>query len=219
MIETFRMVAKALGWKSEEVKAMTGHVLRPTGAQYLARCGVEYYKVQLFCRWGSDTILRYLREAPLEDSEAWVADSLKKASATEVLCQTAMTMNQESDEATFASKDVDQIISDALDARASEVLSLLDQRVDNVKDMIETLKAQRIKMDDHWAGELSRRFFPRFVLNFGSNKLHAVRDAQCTGCGFEWRNSKEHDLRYEVSGDVIRCEAPGCQKLFKRFES
>ena len=109
MIEAFRMVAKALGWKSEEVKAMTGHVLRPTGAQYLARCGVEYYKVQLFCRWGSDTILRYLREAPLEDSEAWVADSLKKASVTEVLCQTAMTMNQESDEATFASKNVDHL--------------------------------------------------------------------------------------------------------------
>ena len=39
MIETFRAVARNLGWKDDEVKALTGHTLRATGAQYLARCG------------------------------------------------------------------------------------------------------------------------------------------------------------------------------------
>ena len=57
MIDTFRLVARGLLWKDDEVKAVTCHILRSTGAQYLARCGIEFYKIQLFCRWGSDATL------------------------------------------------------------------------------------------------------------------------------------------------------------------
>lgn len=39
--------------------------MRVTGAQYLARIGVELHKIQLLGRWDSDIILRYVREAPL----------------------------------------------------------------------------------------------------------------------------------------------------------
>ena len=39
----------------ESVKGLTGHVLRRTGAQFMARMGVEYYKIQLLCRSGSDS--------------------------------------------------------------------------------------------------------------------------------------------------------------------
>ena len=51
MIDTFRLVARGLLWKDDEVKAVTCHILRSTGAQYLARCGIEFYK------WGSDATL------------------------------------------------------------------------------------------------------------------------------------------------------------------
>ena len=71
-LDCFRMVAKAVGWKDEGCKTITGHTLRCTGAQHIARLGVEYYKIQFFCRWGSGAILKYLRDIPLEGSEEWL---------------------------------------------------------------------------------------------------------------------------------------------------
>lgn len=216
MVETFRLVAKALNWKDEEVKAMTGHTLRASGAQYFARCGIEYYKIQLYCRWGSDTILRYLREAPLDDSEMWLTHSMRRDSLNEVMCQTALKLN--SDKRNVSDKDVERIVAAALETRATAILSAVEAKRDDIQDMIDSLLKTKIKMDDHWAGELARRFLPKFVVNLNSKKCHAVRDSQCTGCGFEWRNSKDHDLCYELGNDANKCEATGCQKLFKRFE-
>ena len=73
MIKAFRRVAIAKGLSEEEAQNITGHMLRPMGAQFMARKGIEFYKIQLFCRWGSDAIVRYLREVPLENAEKWLA--------------------------------------------------------------------------------------------------------------------------------------------------
>lgn len=218
MVETFRQVARKLGWKEAEVKGLSGHALRSTGAQYLARCGIEYYKIQLFCRWGSDTILRYLREAPLDNSEEWVADSLKKASVTEVLMNTSVQINRDQDGVAFKAQDVDRIVMEALKSRTSEVVKVLDEKKDEVKEIVDSLVKKKIEMDDHWAAELSRRFLPKFVVNMTSQKVHAVRDATHTCCGFEWRNSRDYDLRNQVDNDSVKCEKPACQKLFERFQ-
>lgn len=218
MVETFRQVAKALEWKEAEIKALTGHVLRATGAQYLARCGIEYYKIQLFCRWGSDTVLRYLRDAPLEDSQEWVPESLKKASVTEVLMKTSINLNKDKETLQFQGKDVDRIVMEALESRSAEVMDTLNTKVDEVQALIESLKEKKIAMDDHWALELSRRFLPKYVVNLSSQKIHVVRDATHTACGFEWRNSKDHVLKNEVDNDVVRCEKPACQKAFQRLQ-
>lgn len=72
MVKAFRRVAVALGLTEEEAQEITGHILRPMGAQLMARKGIEFYKIQLFCRWGSDVILKYLREVPLENSDQWL---------------------------------------------------------------------------------------------------------------------------------------------------
>jgi len=42
---------------------ITGHSLRPTGAQGLSRLGVDTWAVQLLGRWGSTAVLGYVREA------------------------------------------------------------------------------------------------------------------------------------------------------------
>ena len=55
----------------------------------------------------------------------------------------------------------------------------MDQRVDDVKTMIDSLSKAKIKMDDHWVGEPSQRFLPKFVVNLTSNKIQAVRDSEC----------------------------------------
>ena len=214
MIGTFRTLAKQLGWKEEQVKSMTGHVLRSTGAQYLAKCGIEFYKIQLFCRWGSDTVLRYLRDAPLEDSEPWIENSLRKASMTEVLCHTSLNINESGKP--VSPKDVEKIVNSALEARSEEIWNAVAEKKDDLEEMIESLRNKKIEMDLHWAGELSRRFLPKFVVNLNSGKCHAVRDSEATGCGHVWRGSRDHDFRYEIDNNADLCDKSGCQRLFKR---
>ena len=113
--------------------------------------------------------------------------------------------------------DIERIVTQALDAQSSDTLRLVGEKKEEILRMVESLKTQKIVMDDHWGGELSRRFLPKFVVNHKSHKIHAVRDAMCTGCGFEWRNSNDYELSNAVN-DYARCETPGCQKLFARYE-
>ncbi|CAE7849420.1 unnamed protein product [Symbiodinium microadriaticum] len=66
--DTFQDIAAALGLPlvlQNGARAYTGHSARATGAQFLATRGIELWRIQIFGRWGSDIILRYLREAPL----------------------------------------------------------------------------------------------------------------------------------------------------------
>lgn len=134
---------------------MTGHALRASGAQYLARCGVEYCKIQFYCRWGSDKILRYFHDAPLDDSAAWLTNSMKRDSSNEVMCQ-----NFNKDEQRVSEKDIEGIVCSALETRATAILSAVDKRKDDIEEMVSSLTRTKIKMDNHWAGELSRRFLP-----------------------------------------------------------
>lgn len=98
------------------------------------------------------------------------------------------------------------------------MIQTLDQKVDEVKEMVDSLQQKKILMDDHWAAELPRRFLPKYVVNMASLKVHAVRDSTHTACGFEWRNSKDYDLKRRVENDAVRCEKPACQKFFSRFQ-
>ena len=54
----------------------TGHALRVTGAQGLARAGLTEHVIALVARWGSATVLRYIRSAPLTSSFKLAAQAL-----------------------------------------------------------------------------------------------------------------------------------------------
>jgi len=66
-------IAVALGLVSNEstgAQRFSGHTFRVTGAMYLASCGIDIWRIQLHCRWGSSSVLRYVRLAPLSGSVA-----------------------------------------------------------------------------------------------------------------------------------------------------
>jgi len=66
-------IAVALGLVSDEstgAQRFSGHTFRVTGAMYLASCGIDIWRIQLHCRWGSSSVLRYVRLAPLSGSVA-----------------------------------------------------------------------------------------------------------------------------------------------------
>ena len=217
MITCFRVVAKALGWKDEDCKTITGHTLRCTGAQYFARVGVEYYKIQLFCRWGSDTILKYLRDIPLEGSEDWLNQAVEgRHQSLEEICFQASASVKSLDKK-IKEQDVEKIVLKALESHSTDVLTQVTLKHEELVKALDSIKQQQLVMDDHWAADLSRRFLPKFVRNYGSGKVHAVRDDSCAGCGFAFRNSKDFTLVYSIPEKARRCEAAGCAKLFERY--
>ncbi|CAE7838251.1 unnamed protein product [Symbiodinium sp. CCMP2592] len=66
--DTFQRIAALLGLPlchHNGARAFTGHTARATGAQFLAFKGIEIWRIQIFGRWGSEVILRYVRDAPL----------------------------------------------------------------------------------------------------------------------------------------------------------
>ena len=64
-------------------KLITGHMPRVSGVVHLAKAGLEIWKIQIFCRWGSDVILRYIQDAPLEQSHKWARDAAVGLGPTE----------------------------------------------------------------------------------------------------------------------------------------
>ena len=55
---------------ADGTERFTGHSLRATGAQGLATLGVDTYAIQLLGRWGSSTVLRYVKAASITAAAA-----------------------------------------------------------------------------------------------------------------------------------------------------
>ena len=83
---------------SEEIKAWaahrgaaagnyTGHSLRATGAQRLARAGVSEAKIRLFGRWASRAMLEYVREALLAEEGIAVAKQVVEHEVERETCE------------------------------------------------------------------------------------------------------------------------------------
>lgn len=214
MVKTFRQVALAAGYDDEYAKQIIGHTLRPSGAQRMARLGVEYYKIQLFCRWGSDTILRYLREVPMEGSDQWMNEAESKPSLEEITEQLAHLVPAEKG---INRDQVLELVTEILSARSSEVLNDVSEAQAEITSMIKELNTQLAMMTEQWAEELSRRFLPKYLVNHTSHNVHAMKDAYTTGCGFEFCLARDCEFKTTLPEGSL-CETQGCSKLFEAWK-
>ena len=89
MVQGFRSVIQAAGVpltrKDEsniDSHRFHGHVLRISGAQFLYRIGLTFAQIQLQGRWASNTVLRYLQQAPLLGLSEDAAEGLQAAEET-----------------------------------------------------------------------------------------------------------------------------------------
>ena len=67
-VATFLRAADLLGVSTstpDGSERVSGHTLRVTGVQGLARSGVDSWTIQLLGRWGSQAVLGDIRDAPL----------------------------------------------------------------------------------------------------------------------------------------------------------
>ena len=80
--DTIRAAALKLGMQissPDGAERVTGHSLRATGAQGLARRGLDLHSIQLLGRWGSEAVKGYVRDAEID------AASLRAASSSPTL--------------------------------------------------------------------------------------------------------------------------------------
>ena len=73
IVQTVLNLAQCLGLPLHTLSGalrFTGHSFRVTGAIFLASSGIDVWRIHLHGRWGSDTVLRYVRLAPLGNSLA-----------------------------------------------------------------------------------------------------------------------------------------------------
>eukprot|EP00973_Karenia_brevis_P020371 2797216-Karenia_brevis.AAC.1 len=74
VFKTIEQTAVTLGlpmWTSDGLRQWTGHSLRVTGAQNMAKAGLDTWIIQLLGRWGSQAVRTYIRDAPLTTSHRW----------------------------------------------------------------------------------------------------------------------------------------------------
>ena len=110
-------------------------------------------------------------------------------------------------------------IENALETQSTQILQNAKQSQSEIEEILSELRTKSVLMHEKWTEELSRKFLPKFVMNTGSSVFHAVKDAFTTGCGFEYRNSKEFKFTHEPPNPETvsyrMCEKAGCVKLFE----
>ena len=82
MVDTIVEAAVRLGSarsSADGSERVSGHSLRVTGAQGLTAAGLDTWAVQLLGRWGSDTVLSYIRSVPLQKSTEWAKVLVRKS--------------------------------------------------------------------------------------------------------------------------------------------
>ena len=189
-------VFQRLGLELGVSKHITGHMPRVSGAVHLAKAGLEIWKIQIFCRWGSDVVLRYIQDAPLEQSHKWARDAAVGLGLTEARNELVSQ---------FRATNPDKVLS-----LPEGSLELASARALN--DLNESMEVQLQRKDDRWSSVLSilegkleavasrvGMETPKYVLNnSGKGKIHLVRNAFTTVCGWEW-----HDHRHAVRRQVL----------------
>ena len=201
-------VFQRFGLELGVTKHIIGHMPRVSGAVHLAKAGLEIWKIQIFCRWGSDVVLRYMQDALLEHSHRWARDAAVGLGLSEAR---------------------NELVSQFRATNPDKVLSLPEgflelARARALSDLHGSMGVQLQRKDDRWSsvfsifeGELEAvasrvgMETPKYVLNnSGKEKIHIVRNAFTTICGWEWHDHR-HAVRRQVlaEGDNIctRCGA------------
>ena len=91
MVRFFRDTIAATGTpitrpnsEGADVERFSGHVLRVSGAQWLARMGMGVHQIQLLGRWSSSAVERYVQMAPLLQVEKMAGELLHPSSSRRV---------------------------------------------------------------------------------------------------------------------------------------
>ena len=175
------------------------HVLRVSGAQFLARRGMQLICIQLLGRWGSAAILRYIQDAPL----AQLPDAAKQAMLNYSMARLQSEFKQKSGQA-----DRDTVL-------IKKMVDEFNVHLDSAKAMIKRLAALE--------SAPKAKTIPRdMVLNTSTNCLHRILivdkvnvENSTTFCGFLFFSSPCKIFSPDGSIEGEACKR--CNKIFARY--
>ena len=118
--------------KGDRSSSYSGHAFRITGARLLARSGLACITIQLLGRWGSNAILSYLAESPLDG----FADRLRHGLSDKKLDKWVFADNSP------AFREADQLVY------VQDMMAELKQSKDKVNQLESQLNNLAIQMED-----------------------------------------------------------------------
>ena len=148
---------------------VSGHSLRVSGAQGLARAGVDVWAIQLLGRWGSATVLEYVQEVPLELSASWASRAAREATVDDLLRSRSSTLASSSTSPFSARLAVPSALP--LEAGSAEALE------DALVEASSALKVEALPVSAC-----------RFVAS-PSGKWHRLSHSGLTGVSFGWSSA------------------------------
>ena len=185
MVEAFRITAHAIGHTGR----ITGHTGRVSGAQALAATGMELWRVQLFCRWGSDVVLKYVRDAALSTSVSFSTEVVRGWASQWTLDELKMAAQARA--AGTAGKPwwIQSIaVDEALEKQGGFQL--------NPNTLIEGTK--------EGIAELESRPSMKFVVNIKSERVHTTVTPSVTACGWRWPEGSVVETTFWAGEDRCR---------------
>ena len=163
----------------------------------MARAGIELWQIQLFARWESAVILRYVREAPLAKSHLLAGRMANQEDINELVDNTG-------------DKALERIAVQEGPGWATAVI----KQIENLTGGIPLLKKELIKkaVENVLCKELPTDKLPEYVTNkkthHSRTRAHRPRDANWAFCGWAWAEAVE-----EGGADVW--DAEGAEKFLK----
>ena len=173
----------------------------------MARSGLESWKIQIFCRWGSAVVLKYIREAPLEQSSSWatqVAGGLQlkdlRDRVRKELCQGPGALDQQVALETVrpALEDVERLIQDKVKS-SEEHWQLFAEAISSRIQALEDIPVRTLPLHVGSAA-------PHAVV------LHRPRNHLATYCGWQWGGNRLAILRDRANEKDELCRR--CEKAF-----
>jgi hypothetical protein len=170
----------------------------------MAEADFEIWRIQIFGRWGSAAVLKYVRDAPV-GLGARIAERCVTSQDLDRIRREATDLRREFQ---FSEANLRTAVRSALE-EIGDQLGVQDQKLRTEFSDLKTHileKAHELSLEQAMPME-------GWVLNgAGKQILHAVRDTTHTHCGWAWRTSKAARLRADTSSaDIVCASCLRCQ--------
>ena len=153
---TIVQTAVALGLETHEATGasrFSGHSWRVSGAQFLARAGIDIWRIQLHGRWGSAAVLGYVKLAALHASLAVEATLNRDLSQVrEAIVAAKVRLAQLTDTAAGAGAKTQAIIEDELGAALVTSTGLLG--APTMSDLLDGVGSRHAVQRKPWNAEI-----------------------------------------------------------------
>jgi hypothetical protein len=190
LVKSFRALATAAGMPP--TTRITGHSCRVTGAQRMAAAGISEWRIQVFGRWGSDAVLRYIREAAIDVASHNLSGEVEGALAVTV------RHFAHSSEAPQYPIHVKELALEAMgkdtevrDAAVSQLAAEFARHCTEVQSQLRTLETKSL---------------PTIVLCRASRRAHRVANALSTLCGWSWNSDSRAAIPAQRDWDGAWCK-------------